>query len=274
MVDLSALIQAAHGGDAVSSIASQFGISPDQVSAAISALAPAIAQGVQNHMQTPEGLSQIVGHLTDPAHQAAFNDPNAAQAPAAAGAGGDLLGQIFGGAGGIGQIAQHIGAETGISPDILNQLMPVVASMTMGGVAQAAQSGGLGGLLSQVAGAAGQGGGLGGLLSQVAGAAGQGGGGIGGMLGSLASAVGGQGGQGAGQGGGLGGMLSGLVGSLFGGGAAASGAPAAGAAAAPAQGGLDPALMQAGVSALSGLFQSGGASGGLQNVLGQILAKK
>ncbi len=271
MVDLSALIQAAHGGDAVSSIASQFGLSPDQVSAAINALAPAIAQGVQNHMQTPEGLSQIVGHLTDPAHQAAYDDPNAAQSPAAASAGGDLLGQIFGGSGAVGQIAQHIGAETGISPDILNQLMPVVASMTMGGVAQAAQSGGLGGLLSQVAGAAGQGGGgLGGLLSEVAGAAGQGGGGLGGMLGSLASAAAGQGGQS----GGLGGMLGGIVGSLFGHGAPAADASAGGAPAASAQGGIDPALMQAGMSALSGLFQSGGASSGLQNVLGQILAKR
>lgn len=271
MVDLSALIQAAHGGDAISSIAQQFGISPDQASAAISALAPAIAQGVQNHMQSPEGLSQIIGHLTDPAHQAAYNDPDAAQSPAAAGAGGDLLGQIFGGSGAVGQIAQHISAETGISPDVLNQLMPVVASMAMGGVAQAAQSGGLGGLLSQVAGAAGQSGGLGGLLSQVAGAAGQGGG-LSGMLGSLASAATGQGGQS----GGLGGMLGGIVGSLFGHGAAAPAdeSAAAGAPAAPAPGGIDPAVIQAGMSALSGLFQSGGASSGLQNVLGQILAKR
>ncbi len=252
MVDLSALIQAAHGGDAISSIASQFGISPEQANAAISALAPAIAAGVQNHIQTPEGLSNILGHLTDPAHQAAYNDPNAAapSAPAAS-AGGDLLGQLFGGAGGISQIAQHVGAEAGISPDIMNQLMPVVTSMAMGGVAKAAQDSGLGGLLSSIGGgAAGQAGGLGGILS------------------SVASSVS-QGGQ---SGGGLGGMLSGLVGSLLGGRGAA---PAAGGAAgAPAAGGIDPAMLQAGMSALSGLFQSGGASGGLQSILGQVLAKR
>lgn len=252
MVDLSALIQAAHGGDAISSIASQFGISPEQANAAISALAPAIAAGVQNHIQTPEGLSNILGHLTDPAHQAAYNDPNAAapSAPAAS-AGGNLLGQLFGGAGGISQIAQHVGAEAGISPDIMNQLMPVVTSMAMGGVAKAAQDSGLGGLLSSIGGgAAGQAGGLGGILS------------------SVASSVS-QGGQ---SGGGLGGMLSGLVGSLLGGRGAA---PAAGGAAgAPAAGGIDPAMLQAGMSALSGLFQSGGASGGLQSILGQVLAKR
>jgi hypothetical protein len=254
MVDLSALIQAAHGGDAISSIAAQFGISPEQANAAISALAPAIAAGVQNHLQTPEGLSNILGHLTDPAHQAAYNDSNAAapSAPAAS-AGGDLLGQLFGGAGGVSQIAQHVGAEAGISPEIMNQLMPVVTSMAMGGVAKAAQDSGLGGLLSSLGG----------------GAAGDGlGGGLGGILSTVAASVS-QGGQ---SGGGLGGMLGGLVGSLLGGrGAAPAGAAPGGA---PSAGGIDPAMLQAGMSALSGLFQSGGASGGLQSILGQVLAKR
>jgi hypothetical protein len=251
MVDLSALIQSAHGGDAISSLAQQFGISPEQANAAIGALAPAIAAGVQNHLQTPGGLSNILGHLTDPSHQAAYNDPNAASPSApAASAGGDLLGQLFGGAGGISQIAQHVGAEAGISPEIMNQLMPVVTSMAMGGVAKAAQDSGLGGLLSSLGG----------------GAAG-GAGGLGGMLSSVAASV--QGGQ---SGGGLGGMLSGLVGSLLGG---RGGAPAAGGASGAASaGGLDPAVMQAGMNALSGLFQSGGASGGLQSILGQVLAKR
>jgi hypothetical protein len=253
MVDLSALIQAAHGGDAISSIAAQFGISPEQANAAIGALAPAIAAGVQNHLQTPEGLSNILGHLTDPAHQAAYNDPNAAapSAPAAS-AGGDLLGQLFGGAGGVSQIAQHVGAEAGISPEIMNQLMPVVTSMAMGGVAKAAQDSGLGGLLSSLGG----------------GAAGGLGGGLGGILSTVAASVS-QGGQ---SGGGLGGMLGGLVGSLLGGrGAAPAGAAPGGA---PSAGGIDPAMLQAGMSALSGLFQSGGASGGLQSILGQVLAKR
>jgi hypothetical protein len=248
-MDLSALIQAAHGGDAVSSLASQFGISPEQANAAINSLAPALAQGLQNHIQSGEGLGQIVSHLTDPSHQATFNDPNAAQAPAAASAGGDLLGQIFGSSG-VSQIAQHIGAETGIDPSILNQLMPVVASMAAGGVGKTLQDSGMGG-----------------LLSQLGGAASGGAGGLGSILGSVAAAA-----QG-GQSGGLGGMIGSVVGSLFGG----HSAPAAGAApgAAPAAGGgLDPALLQAGMSALSGLFQSGQGSSALQGVLGQILAKR
>jgi hypothetical protein len=257
MVDLSALIQAAHGGDAASSLASQFGISPEQASSAIAALSPALAQGFQNHLQSPEGLAQIFSHLTDSTHIAAFADPSIAQAPETASAGGDLLSQIFGGSAGVGQIAQHIATETGIDPSVFEKFMPVVASMAAGGVAKSLQDSGLGGLLSQLGGAAGQG-------SQ---------GGFGFILGQLANSFAAQGGQPGAQGssqGGLGGLFGGVLGSLFGQGASAAVTPGS----APA-GGLDPAVVQAAMNALGGLFQSSGStSGGLQSVLAQVLAKR
>jgi len=263
MVDLSALIQAAHGGDAASSLASQFGLSPEQANSAIAALSPALAQGFQNHLQSPEGLAQIFSHLTDSTHIAAFADPSAAQAPETTGAGGDLLSQIFGGSAGVKQIAQHIATETGIDPSVFDKLMPVVASLAAGGVAKSLQDSGLGGLLSQLGGAAGQGS-----------ASGQGGG-FGSILGQLANsfAQGGQPGAPAGSqgsGGGLGGLFGGVLGSLFGQGASAAVTPGS----APT-GGLDPAMVQAAMNALGGLFQSSGStSGGLQNVLAQVLAKR
>jgi hypothetical protein len=260
MVDFSELLQAAHGGDAVANIAQKFGISPDQANAALAALSPALAQGLQNHVQSPEGFSQILSHLSDPTHQAAYGDAAAVDAPQAATAGGDLLSQIFGGSANVGQIVQHIGQETGISPELLNQLAPVVASMTMGGVAKSLQEGGLGGLLQQVSGAASQSGGFGAIFGQIASSLGQ----------NVQNAQT-QGGQAAGQSapaGGLGGVFGAVVGAIF------SHTAPAGAAAAPAPAGLDPAITQAAISALSGLFQSGSASPGLQNVIGQILAKR
>ncbi len=266
MADLSELLQAAHGGDAVATLAQKFGISPDQANAALAALSPALAQGLQNHMQNPEGLSQILGHLSDPAHQAAYGDAAAVDAPAASSAGGDLLGQIFGGSANVEQIVQHIGQETGLSPDLLNKLMPVVASMTMGGVAKSLQEGGLGGLLQQFGGAAGQNGVLGGIFGQLASA-----------LGQSAQNAQAQAGQAAGQAqaGGLGGIFGAVVGAIFGQSTPAAGASAAPqSGAAPAAGGIDPALAQAAMNALGGLFQSASASPGLQNVLGQILVKR
>jgi hypothetical protein len=262
MVDLSALIQAAHGGDAASSLASQFGISPEQANSAIAALSPALAQGFQNHLQSPEGLAQIFSHLTDSTHIAAFADPSVAQSPETAGAGGDLLSQIFGGSDGVKQIVQHIATETGIDPSVFAKFMPVVASMAAGGVAKSLQDSGLGGLLSQLGGAAaqgspsGQGGGFGSILGQLANSLGQGG-----QSGAQAGSQGGSG---------LGGLFGGVLGSLFGQGSSAAVTPGQ----APA-GGLDPAMVQAAMKALGGLFQSSGStSGGLQNVLAQVLAKR
>jgi hypothetical protein len=257
MVDLSALIQAAHGGDAAGTLASQFGITPDQANSAIESLSPALAQGLQNALQSPDGLAQIFGHLTDATHAAAFADPLAAQAPAASGAGGNLLGQIFGGPEGIGQVAQHIAQQTGIDPKVFNQLMPVVASLAAGGVAKTLADSGLGGLLAQLNGAAAQGG-------------------LGSIFGQLANSFTQPGAQSAGglPTAGLGGLIGGLFGSLFGGaGSQAAVTPASGSA--PAAGGLDPALVQAGLNALNGLFQSTGApSGALQSVLAQVFAKR
>jgi hypothetical protein len=287
MADLSELLQAAHGGDALTTLAQKFGISPDQASAALAALSPALAQGLQSHAQTPAGFSQILSHLSDPAHHAAYGDAAALDAPEATSAGGDLLGQIFGGSANVGQITQHVGKETGLSPDLLNQLLPVIASLTIGGVAKSLQGGGLGGLLAQLGGASGQAAAPG-QAGGLAGAEGTGAaGGLGAIFGQLASALGqnlqnaqaqaGQaGGQVAGQAaqpGAFGGVFGAVVGSLFG---PAPGAPQPGSA--PAQGGgaggLDPALTQAAMNALGGLFQSASASPGLQNVLGQILAKR
>ena len=69
---------------------------------------------------------------------------------------------------------------------------------------------------------------------------------------------------------GLSGLFGGVLGSLFGQGASAAVTPGS----APA-GGLDPAMVQAAMNALGGLFQSSGStSGGLQNVLAQVLAKR
>lgn len=264
MVDLSALIQAAHDGDAASSLASQFGLSPEQANSAIAALSPALARGFQNHLQSPEGLAQIFSHLTDSTHIAAFADPSVAQAPETAGAGGDLLSQIFGGSDGVSQIAQHIATETGIDPSVFAKFMPVVASMAAGGVAKSLQDSGLGGLLSQLGAGSpsGQGGGFGSILGHLANSLGQGG--------QSGAQAGSQGGSGAGSGAGLGGLFGGVLGSLFGQGVSAAVTPGS----SPA-GGLDPAMVQAAMNALGGLFQSSGStSGGLQNVLAQVLAKR
>ena len=56
-----------------------------------------------------------------------------------------------------------------MSPQIIQQMMPVVASMLMGGLFHSMNSQGMGGILGQLAGAANSPGGLGSALGQAAG---------------------------------------------------------------------------------------------------------
>jgi hypothetical protein len=189
---LNDIIQAAQGGQGVNNLASQFGLTPEQTQAAIQAMMPAFSMGLQRTAQDPGGLGGILSQLTNAAHQGSWGDPN--QASAAAGAGGGVLGQIFGSPQVAAQLGQQASQMSGVNPQIIQQMMPVVASMLMGGLYHAMNRQGFGGVLGQLSGAANGPGGLGAQVNPPGGA-------------PPAS-------------GGLAGMLSGLFGGLPGGGGA------------------------------------------------------
>jgi hypothetical protein len=213
---LNDIIQAAHGGQGVNNLASQFGLTPEQTQAAIQAMIPAFSMGLQKTAQDPTGLGGILTQLTNAVHQGAYSDPS--QASAVAGAGGGVLGQIFGSPQITSQLSQQASQISGVSPQIIQQMMPVVASMLMGGLSHAMSGQGLGGILGQLAGAANSPGGLGAQVNPP---------------GAAPSASGG-----------LAGMLGGLFGGLLGGGGGATATP-------------QSAALQAGINSLSSMFQAG-----------------
>jgi hypothetical protein len=182
-MNLNDIIQAAQGGQGVNNLASQFGLTPEQTQAAVQAIIPAFSMGLQRTAQDPTGLGGILSQLTSGVHQGSYTDPT--QTSAAAGPGGGVLGQIFGSPQITSQISQQASQMSGISPQIIQQLMPILASMIIGGLTHAMNSQGMGGVLGQLAGAANSPGGLGSAINQP-GAAPQ----DGGVFGQLASVVG------------------------------------------------------------------------------------
>ena len=245
MFNLNDIIQAAQGGQGINNLAQRFGLSPEQAQAAVGALIPALSQGMQAQARSPDGLGSIIGALTQGVHQQSFQNP--AAAPAAAPAGADILGQLFGSPHVTAQVAQQAAGQVGLRPDLLMQMMPVIASMVMGGMFKSMQNQGMGGILGQLTQAAGSGGGIGAILGQV-------------MSGQTAGAA-------APAAGGLGGLLASLFGGLMGGGAAkAPGLP----------GGLSGTAVQAGMDALTRMMQPGmqvaaAHQAGLQEILGQMM---
>lgn len=138
----------------VGSLAARFGISPDQANAALGALVPAVAGGMQKRDEdgTLAPVTQAGGSIDQPDTEADNG----------------ILGHIFGSKDVSRQVADHAAGQTGLSGEVLKAMLPVVAAMLAKHVAQnggATASGGagdgLGGLLGSVLG--GQSGGLGGL---------------------------------------------------------------------------------------------------------------
>jgi hypothetical protein len=213
MFNLTEIMQAAQGGQGINNIASHFGLTPEQAQSAVQSLIPGMSMGLQNQAANSGGLASIIEMMTGGAHHEAFNNPAATAAPQTASAGTDILHQIFGGQSGAEAFAQHATNTSGISASVMQSLMPVVASMVMGGLFKGAYNNGLGGLLSSLTGAATQNIGMQNIGMQAA---------QGGMLGSLlGSLMGGMGGAQPAQtpppAANLNDMLGGLMGSLMGG---------------------------------------------------------
>jgi hypothetical protein len=149
-------ILGARDGAAVQQLAAQFGLRPEQASAAIGALMPALAAGLKRDITTNEaGLESA---LANGRHETYVDQPEVLGAPATTADGNAILGHIFGSKDVSRKVAAGAAERTGIDPAILKQMLPLLASLAMGalakqkksaatGAAGAAQSGGLAGML-------------------------------------------------------------------------------------------------------------------------------
>ncbi len=243
-MNLNDILQSPQGSAALNGLAARMGLTPEQAQAAAQSLIPALSAGLQRAAQNPGSLGKILGHLTDTAHQENYETGAAPPSPEAITAGKDAAGTILGNSRVAEQIEERAAAATGLSPDVIKSMLPEITSVVLGGVTSHMQQGGMGGMLGQLAQAAQSGG-----LSNI----------LGGLLG------GGQSASAPASGGGLGGMLGGLLGSILGGNKTAG---------APGAGGIDPAMVKAGMDMLGKMFQPGTpVSGDVQAEIGQIFSK-
>jgi hypothetical protein len=165
------------------SIARELGVSESQAASGAAALAPAILGGFKKQAQAqPSGLEGLGGLLGKLGGGGLLDDVLSPQ-PTNVSRGNEVLGQIFGSKDVSRTVAQNASANTGLSPELLKKMLPMVAMAVAGymakqrsGAAQTAPSGGqtpsagggLGGMLGGLLGG-GQGGGqrAGGLASML-----------------------------------------------------------------------------------------------------------
>lgn len=277
MFSLSDILQQAQDGRGVENLARQFGISPQEATAALDALTPALSAGLQSRAQDPRGLADLFGAMFNERHQQAFENPAALNAREVMADGEDAIGRLFGNGQATQALAAHAAQSTGLSASLLQAMIPAVVAMIMGGLFKNMQNSGLGGMLEQLgrAGANSPGnssGSLGDLLGQV----------LGGALGGGAPAP--QTGRRppsqprpaeSQTGGGLGDLLGGMLGGTTRGGGASQQNSRQGGADQIFPPGFDPSSLQTGLDALGKMLNPGSARGGqqagLQDLLGQIL---
>jgi hypothetical protein len=248
MNNLFEMMTQAQGGNAMQNMARQFGLAPEQAQSAVESLLPALSMGMQQQSQSVDGLQNLMQMFGGGQHAAAFDADGDGIPDNAVEQGNDVLGQLFGSKDMSRAVAAQASAMSGVSDSILRQMLPVIASMVMGGMFKGATNNGLGGLMGQA-----MQGGLGNILGQSMG---------GGMQqqqqqNPMAGGL---------FGGGMGGLLGNLLGGLMGGGRQAPPPP-------------QPDPMSAGLDMLKGMFQTGqqvnqGYQDNLQSIFEQFTQKR
>ena len=167
MANLYEVLADAQGGEAMSELGREFGLSPQQTQLAVAALLPAISMGIKRTTATPEGLGNLLAVMgAQPDLYAVYDDPQVAFSREGRAAGNAALSRMFGSPEASQAIADQAQQLSGISSSILKKLLPVLAgiiisSLMKSGPGKAAPSapepqptsdlgGGLGDILRQI----------------------------------------------------------------------------------------------------------------------------
>lgn len=122
------------GGKNIEALSRQFNLSQQQTLAAIEALMPAFSQGLQRNTADPMGMGAFVQALSSGQHANYFDDPSAAFNSSGIADGNNILGHLFGSKDLSRAVADHAAATTGLATTTLKEMLPVIASMLMGGL--------------------------------------------------------------------------------------------------------------------------------------------
>ena len=157
-MNLLKLLTSSQNGGAIKQLASQFGLGEDQAKKAVENLVPALSKGLQKNAQSPEGMAALLKALNKGDHQRFLDNPKELAQPTAQAEGNGILGHIFGSKDVSRNVAGYAAKAAGVDQGIMKKMLPMVATMAMGGMSKQVGnlSGGIGGLLGSLAGGSGQ----------------------------------------------------------------------------------------------------------------------
>ena len=134
MLSLYDMMMQAQNGNAVETMARQFGLAQEQATKAVAALMPAFSEGFKRNANNPYDLAAFMTALTTGEHAKYFEDMSKAFTPQGLAEGNGILGHIFGNKDVSRAIAAQAAQVTGIGQEIYKQMLPAMASTLMGGI--------------------------------------------------------------------------------------------------------------------------------------------
>lgn len=134
MLPLFDMIANAQNGNGIEALSRQFGLSQQQTQAALQALMPAFSQGLKRNASDPYGMADFMKAMASGQHAKYFEDAARANSPEGVAEGNGILGHLFGSKDLSNAVTSQAAQMTGIGQNILAQMLPVIASMVMGGL--------------------------------------------------------------------------------------------------------------------------------------------
>jgi len=133
-MNLFDILSNAQGGNGIDALARQFNLSPQQAQEAVDALLPAFSQGIKQNAADPYGFGSFLSALSTGQHAGYFEDASSAFTAQGTAEGNGILGHLFGSKDVSRAVAEQASQATGIGAQVLKQMLPVIATMLMGGM--------------------------------------------------------------------------------------------------------------------------------------------
>ncbi len=134
MLPLFDMLANAQNGNALDQMARQFGLSQQQTQEALAALMPAFSQGLKRNVANPYDLGNFLSALASGQHARYFEDAAKAFSPQGMQEGNGILAHLFGSKELSRAVAAQAAQATGIAQQTLQQMLPALAAMIMGGL--------------------------------------------------------------------------------------------------------------------------------------------
>src|SRR6516165_413240 len=142
MASLYEILDNAHDGEAVTALGRQFGLTPAQTQAAVTAFLPAISTGLKQSTATVDGLAKLFGVMGQQQDlQDMYDDPQAAFGSEGVAAGNDALSVIFGSPDVSRAVIDQAQKFSGVDSNVLKKLLPILAGILVSGLTRSGSTG-------------------------------------------------------------------------------------------------------------------------------------